>query len=94
MVIYRHERESYIGLVEAHWSARGTQVGLLVCNMFAQPLMVGYDFQNGSTINGTDFRPALELQIVQRYSVPKGRDPIGWACSAEGNAAYASSRVK
>jgi phosphoribosylaminoimidazole carboxylase (NCAIR synthetase) len=83
-----------MGLVEAHWSHDGGEVGLLVCNMFNKHLsaIVGYDLAHGRAVDGSAFRSVLGEQIRKKYSLPKDSDAINWACSQSGNAAYSSHR--
>ena len=87
-VIYNEQREAAIGLVEAHWSNDSTQLGLLVCNMLSSPVLLGYDLTHGLSLPGDAFRPILEQQIRRKYANTNSRDPVAWACSSEGNAAY------
>ena len=91
-VIYREDRGSAIGLVEAHWSPNGDQVGVLVCNIFTKPLLVGYDVAHSQALDGSVFRSAIEDQLGKKYSLAKGTDAVDWACSPAGSAAYSSRK--
>jgi hypothetical protein len=87
-VVYRRERQSAIGLVEAYWSQDEKQVGVLVCDMLSDPVFVSYDLARHQMLSPLTFRPALEQQIRRKYPTADREDPVGWACSNAGSAAY------
>jgi hypothetical protein len=95
-VIYRSQSTAAIGLIEAHWSQDGNEVGLLVCNKFNKRIsaLVGYDIANGYIIEGSVFRSALGAQIRRKYSLPTGVESIDWACSQAGSAAYSAAPTR
>jgi hypothetical protein len=87
-VIHNQNRESSIGLVEAHWSSDGSKLGLLVCDMLSGPVLLGYDVGRTQEMPVDTIKPILERQLLRKYSQADRTDPISWACSNDGNAAY------
>lgn len=94
IVIHSASRESAIGLVEIYWSADGTEMGLLVCDMLSGPVFLSYDILHQRALPPPTFRQFLERQIIRKYSAADKGDLIGWACSERGNAAYTSLILK
>lgn len=90
IAIHSEPRESAVGLVEVYWSADGTQMGLLVCDMLSGPLFLSYDIARQRPLPPSTFRQFLEGQIREKYAAADEGDLIGWACSERGNAAYAA----
>jgi hypothetical protein len=88
IVIHSEPQESAIGLVEIYWSANGTQMGLLVCDMLSGPVFLSYDVAHRQLLPPLTFRHFLEGQIKHKYAAADQEDLIGWACSQRGNAAY------
>jgi len=78
-----------IGLVEVNWSADGNIVRLFFCDG-STPVAAGFDFQLVRTLGPGEVLPVVTPQIARRYGRPQSLAVIPWACSAEGNNAYAS----
>ena len=78
-----------IGLVEVNWSPDENVVRLFFCHGSA-PVAAGFDFRLIRTLGPGEVLPVLSSQIARRYGRPQGPAVIPWACSAEGNNAYAS----
>ncbi len=87
-VIYEHQRQSAIGLVEIHWSPDNKQFGLLICNRYSGPLWISYDLARNRPLSLATFRSILEQQLRRKYRIAVDVDVVQWACSSRGSAAY------
>jgi hypothetical protein len=87
-VIYRHNVDSAIALVETNWAADGRSVTMLACNTISRRIMFTYDIGDHKMLAGVANDEALADQLRRKYTIPTGVQPIEWACSVEGSQAY------
>jgi hypothetical protein len=87
-IVFKDDLESSLGLIEAHWSAGGEQMGLLVCNLIGPPVWVNYDVAHDQMLSPMAMQPIIVKQLKLKYSLADGTDAISWACSKQGMSAY------
>lgn len=87
-IIYRHDVDSFITLVEVLWNSDRRTLSILACNSNSDTIIMGYDLQNRVILPSGTYEDALKEQIRIKYSLSAQVNPISWACSDEGTRAY------
>ena len=88
--IYTDSHDWGLGLTEVYWSSDGTLVGICVCNVNEGPLVFAYNLKRKMPADMNLVKDELRRIIRLKYQLHDGEDPLSWACSNEGTAAFSS----
>lgn len=89
-VLHESSGDLLPNLTEFAWSANGARVYVLVCYTFTPRLIAGFDVASGARSPKMEAEGVLAQRILQRYPDAGRGDPLSWACSDDGHAAFDS----
>lgn len=87
--IYRDNHDRLPTLVEVAWTDKENRAGILVCDGYAEKIIIGYDFQHSRVLSKEGVLESLRAGLIRRYGLTAearakyNGDIITWACQSD-----------